>query len=140
MLMSTESRSPTFHIETHADGLRRTLVLSGELDLLVASDVEDAVRRLCDEGVGEILLDLRSLRFMDSSGLRSILVAHERCQESDCSFEVIPGPRQVQALFEMTGLAKHLPLQTDGEPLKSLQDGLLSRLFARPDRSKDSSD
>jgi anti-sigma B factor antagonist len=137
MLMSTESRSPAFHIETHADGRRRTLVLSGELDLLVASDVEDAVRHLCDEGAGEILLDLRSLRFMDSSGLRSILVAHELCQDFDCDFEVIPGPRQVQALFEMTGLAKRLPLQTDGESPKSLQDGLLSRLFARPDRLKD---
>jgi anti-sigma B factor antagonist len=137
MLMAAESRSPTFQIETHADGLGRTLVLSGDLDLLVAPDVEAAVRGLCDEGAAEIVLDLRSLRFMDSSGLRSTLVAHELCQEASCSFTVIPGPPRVQALFEMTGLAGRLPFQADGEPPRRLQDGLLSRLFVKPDNLKD---
>lgn len=138
--MAAESRSPTFQIETHADGLRRTLVLSGELDLLVAPDLETAVRRLCDEGAAEIVLDLRNLRFMDSAGLRSTLIAHEICQEAGCSFTVIPGSPQVQALFELTGLAERLPFQTDGEPSKRLQDGLLSRLFVRPDRSEHTQD
>jgi hypothetical protein len=52
--MSAESRS--FQIQTHADGARRTLVLSGELDMLVAPELEDAVRRLCDGGAGELTL------------------------------------------------------------------------------------
>ncbi|HEX4437042.1 MAG TPA: STAS domain-containing protein [Solirubrobacteraceae bacterium] len=137
--MAAESRSPTFQIGTHADGLRQTLVLSGDLDLLVASDVEAAVRGLCAQGAAEIVLDLRRLRFMDSSGLRSTLVAHELCQEASCDFTVIPGPPQVQALFEMTGLAERLPFQTDGEPPKRLQDGLLSRLFVKPGDLKDPS-
>jgi anti-sigma B factor antagonist len=137
MLMAAESRSTTFQMEIDADGLRRTLVLSGELDLLVAPDVENAVRRLCEEGALELVLDLRSLTFMDSAGLRSTLTAHEHCQESGSSFIVIPGPRQVQALFELTGLAERLPFQADGESPTPLQDGLLSRLFVPPDRLKD---
>jgi anti-anti-sigma factor len=130
--MSAESQSKSFHLQTAADGTRRTLALSGELDALVASDVEDAVRRLCDEGIAELVLDLRDLTFIDSTGLRSTLIAYELCQECGHDFAVIPGPRQVQALFELTGLAGLLPFQSGGEPPTPLQDGLLSGLFVPP--------
>jgi anti-sigma B factor antagonist len=128
--MPAESRSPAFEIQHNADGARRILALSGELDMLVASDLEDAVRRVCDEGPAELVLDLRGLTFMDSTGLRSTLAAHELCKQSGSSLTVVPGPRQVQTLFELTGLAAHLPFQTDGDHSSFQQGGLLPRLFS----------
>jgi anti-sigma B factor antagonist len=111
--------------------------LSGELDMLVAPDLEDAVRHLCDEDAAELVLDLRNLTFMDSRGLRSTLIAHELCRQSGYKFAVVPGPRQVQALFELTGLAERLPFQTDQQPPTPSQEGLLPRLFAPAESPRD---
>jgi anti-sigma B factor antagonist len=135
--MPAESRPPCFEIRSHADGASRILVLSGELDMLVAPDLEHAVRGLCDEDAAELVLDLRNLTFMDSTGLRSTLAAYELCQESGYSFAVIPGPRQVHALFELTGLAERLPFRTSLQPLTPPQDGLLPRLFAPAEHPQD---
>jgi anti-sigma B factor antagonist len=133
--MSAESRP--FQIRTYADGTRRTLVLSGELDMLVAPELEAAVRRLCDDGAGELVLDLRELTFMDSTGLRGTLAAYEFCRQSGYSFAVIPGPRQVQTVFELTGLADRLPFQTNGQAATPTQDGILPRLFVPAEHSED---
>lgn len=133
--MSAESRP--FQIQTYADGTRRTLVLCGELDMLVAPELEDAVRRLCDGESGELILDLRDLTFMDSTGLRSTLAAHELCRQSGYSFAIIPGPRQVQTLFELTGLADLLPFQSNGQAATPTRDGILPRLFVPAEHSED---
>jgi anti-sigma B factor antagonist len=128
MLMSDESQPRSFQIQSHAAGTKRTLVLSGELDMLVAPDVESAVEHLCDKETAELILDLRNLKFIDSTGLRCILTADELCKQSGFSFAVIPGPRQVQAVFELTGLAERLPFQASAESPSTLQNGLPSRL------------
>ena len=131
--MPAGDQPATFQLRTHADGPTRTVLLSGELDMLVAPYLEAAVRRVCSDRAAQLVLDLRSLTFMDSAGLHCILTAQKLCREFGCSFAVIPGPRQVQALFELTGLVECLPFQPDGEPSTPIEDGLLPRLSGLPD-------
>lgn len=85
---------------------RHTLVLTGELDLASAPMLEAAVARICASGAGAVVLDLRSLTFMDCAGIRAILRAQERCRaEEACWFGVVPGvQRQVGRLLELTGV------------------------------------
>lgn len=61
---------------------------------------------------------------MDSTGLRAILLAEDLCERHDCELVVIPGPAQVQRLFEVTGLSGRLPFQTDPTRIEpeSVQD------------------
>jgi anti-sigma B factor antagonist len=100
-------------ISESRDGVRRTLVLSGELDLVTAPELEDTVAALCLDGAGELVLDVRGVLFMDSSGLRTVLAAMDMCRQNGCEFLLIPDTGACRRVFELTGVIDDLPL---GEP------------------------
>lgn len=94
---------------------RYTLLLTGELDLASAPMIEQILPELCASGASEIVLDLRQLAFMDSSGLRTILSSKTLCEQHLCDFWLIRGMRAVQRVFELTGLAEKLPFREPAE-------------------------
>ncbi len=104
---------PPFELHERAGLAQRTLVLSGELDLACAPTLDAAVERICTDQIETLTLDLSKLTFMDSTGLRAILLAEDLCERHDCKLVVIPGPAQVQRLFEVTGLLERLPFQSE---------------------------
>ncbi len=109
--------SPALVIEEIARGQSRTLHLSGELDLMSAELLEQAMRRLAsDEDDGLIVLDLGDVSFMDSTGLRAVLVGIAVCVEHQRELELLPGPDQVQRLFEISGLVEDLPFSSAERP------------------------
>jgi anti-sigma B factor antagonist len=94
---------------------RHTLVLTGELDVAFASDLEQMVTRLCASGVRGVALDLSKLTFVDSTGIRAILRAQAVCREHGYDFLIEPGRESVQRVFELTGLLDVLPFaHSDG--------------------------
>ncbi len=92
-----------------------TLSLSGELDLAGAPELVSRVRPLCENGASGLTLDLSALRFIDSTGLAAVVQTGTLCDEHECRFELVQGPRQVRRLFEIAGLLKALPFR-DGGP------------------------
>jgi anti-anti-sigma factor len=90
-------------------GARHTPLLSGELDLASAPALEATIERTARGGTRAITLDLSGLTFIDSCGLRSILIAKRLCDARSYDFAVVPGQAQVQRLFELTGLLELLP-------------------------------
>jgi anti-sigma B factor antagonist len=102
--MSVGGKS-SFELERVSSGGVHTLMLVGDIDLLAASDLEDAIQRLCTEGTSGIVLDLRKVTFMDSTGLRATINAHNLCMELGYGFSVTPGPPQVRRLFEVVGIS-----------------------------------
>jgi anti-anti-sigma factor len=101
----------SFEVQDVVSGGRHRLLLSGELDLAPAAEVEAMLLRLCAEGTKEIALDLSKLSFMGSTGLRLVLLARDLCEQHGCEFHLVPGPRNIQRMFEMTGLLGVLPFQ-----------------------------
>jgi anti-sigma B factor antagonist len=91
-----------------------TLALSGELDMAAVPSLEAEVRRLCVPGTRGITLDLGGLGFIDSTGLAAIVLVSRLCAKHGYTFELLPGPRPVQRLFEITGLANALPFRGAG--------------------------
>jgi anti-anti-sigma factor len=115
--MSTPAREPDVHdltieVRTEADR-RHRLMLGGELDLASARTLVEAVSRLCDDGAGEIVMDIGGLDFIDSTGLRAILTSRAVCAQSECALSVAPPADrvkpQVRRLFQVTGLLERLP-------------------------------
>jgi anti-anti-sigma factor len=91
---------------------RVVLHLSGELDLASAPILERALENR-DLGSAElVVLDLDELKFVDSSGLRIILLAHERARERGQEFAITPGSPQVQRLLSITSVTEHLHVIT----------------------------
>jgi anti-anti-sigma factor len=96
------------HID-EVDG-RHVLHLAGEMDIATAPAVLDAATSICDAGARDLLLDLRGIEFMDSSGLRSLLEVRTACQQAHCRFAISAVGPQVQRLLEISGVVDILPL------------------------------
>jgi anti-anti-sigma factor len=92
-------------------GQRCTLILGGELDIASAASLHSAIARVRATGAATsaITLDLRGLIFIDSTGLAEIILTGKLCDRDGYEFALIPGPRAVQRLFELTGLIDALP-------------------------------
>jgi anti-anti-sigma factor len=103
-----------FEVQDVVSDGRHRLVLTGELDLAPAAELESMLLRLCGDGTKEIALDLSKLRFMGSTGLRLVLLAKELCEEHGYEFLLVPGPANIQRMFELTGLLDVLPFEADG--------------------------
>ena len=104
------SRGPNIaplSIRNTVGGGRHTLTLTGELDLGSADKLEEAVREVCASGA-ELVIDLRKVTFVDSTGLRVLIVAGTLCEENGHELRIIPGD-DIQRILEMTGLDRVLP-------------------------------
>ena len=91
------------------------MIVRGDVDMTTAEDLDRAVREELD--LAPVLLDLRGVAFMDSSGLRALdaLVrhGHERRRALRVHPALSNGVRQV---LELTGMLEILPLAASGEP------------------------
>ncbi|MEA2152505.1 MAG: hypothetical protein QOI18_738 [Solirubrobacteraceae bacterium] len=96
-------------------GGQHVLKLRGELDIASAPDLQAAIVRVCESSVHAVTLDLSGLTFLDSSGLAAIISAGKRCAKLAYEFRVIPGPRAVQRVFELTGLLDRMPFKSAAE-------------------------
>ena len=98
-----------FSISTSNDNGRSVLVVRGELDLATAPDLEEAVFEHLDAG-HEVVVDLRELAFMDSSGLRVLVKGHTRAVEGGPRFLIVR-PREgteVAKILTIAGLSQQL--------------------------------
>jgi anti-sigma B factor antagonist len=100
--------------EISRDEEGRTLVLSGELDLASSWLLDCPLRRIGANGTRSFTLDLSGVTFIDSAGIRAVLAARGLCAARRCEFMLVPGPAQVQRVFEMSGLIDHLPFRNHG--------------------------
>jgi anti-sigma B factor antagonist len=101
---------PLLDVQAIVTPTRHTLVLTGELEITSAGELQDLVARICDEGAGrDLALDLTGLTFLDSTGLQAIIVAQRLCREAQIGFMLTPARGAVQHLLEITGLTDVLP-------------------------------
>jgi anti-anti-sigma factor len=100
--------SEQLRIDVRHEADRVIVLLDGELDMATAELLQQAVAGVDGEGETLIVLDLQQLRFIDSTGLRSVLSVLERCRKRGQGFAITPGSQQVQRLLSVTGVAEHL--------------------------------
>lgn len=96
------------HVEVRQQRDRVVLHLEGELDLASSPILERALEGAEVAGTPLLVLDLDELRFVDSTGLRIILLAHEGARGRGQEFAITPGSPQVQRLLSITSVAEHM--------------------------------
>jgi anti-sigma B factor antagonist len=77
----------------------------GELDLATAPIVDAQLSELVAAGFGSVVLDLRKLRFLDSTGLALLLSWDAKARADGFGLRVLPGPPAVQRVFEVAGVS-----------------------------------
>jgi anti-sigma B factor antagonist len=90
------------------------VVPHGELDMATCPELERHLRELRESGFDRVVLDLRRLTFMDSTGLRAILSEDATARVEGRTFTLIAGPPAVQRTFEVACVAERLPFSTPG--------------------------
>jgi anti-sigma B factor antagonist len=81
----------------------------GELDLATVPRLDDELTRLRETGVRELVLDLRGVTFMDSTGLSLTLRWSLAANRDGFDFSLVRGQGPIRRLFELTGMDRRLP-------------------------------
>ena len=88
----------------------RSLRLTGELDLAGVGRFERLLVADGSSETGTFVVDMRGLTFIDSSGLRALIMADQRVRAEGGRFVVVKGSKQVNEVLEMTGVSKQIEL------------------------------
>jgi anti-sigma B factor antagonist len=89
------------------DGVR-VLVASGEIDVVTAPQMFPAVRALVS-GAHAVVLDLSTVEFFDSSGVRLVDVLTRECRRTDAAFRIAaPKDTPGRRVLELVGMAGDL--------------------------------
>lgn len=83
----------------------------GELDVATTPALEHQLHELRRSGFERVLLDLRGLTFIDSTGIRAILAASRVAETDGRSFSLVLGPPATTRALEISGLLAQLRVE-----------------------------
>lgn len=89
----------------------------GDLDIATAGIVRARVAELTTAGFRRVVIDLRDVTFLDSTGVHLMVDLEMASRAEGWRFAIVEGPAEVQRAFEVTGVRESLPFargDTDG--------------------------
>ncbi len=105
--------APPFSMRIHQAGDTLVVEASGELDISQAETFEVKLREALGAGP-TVLLDLRDVEFIDSTGLRALILLSEEARSDGDSLRIRRSlSPAVKRLLGLTGLEDRLPWVTD---------------------------
>jgi len=114
------TRPPDFRILTNGSGAQVEVAIHGELDLATAAQLDAELARVAElDGVELVVVDLRELVFLDSTGLESIVKFDATARSQGIDLAVVRGPRAVERLFAVMQLDQRLRIVDDPAQLES---------------------
>ena len=81
----------------------------GDLDLAAAPELSETLSLALASDAQAIVIDLRGLELLDSTGLRTLLEAHTG--EGGERIAFVPGNEHVQGVLRLSGLLDELPFR-----------------------------
>jgi RND superfamily putative drug exporter len=105
--------STELRVQTHVGDARTTMVLAGELDLRTSLRFRDALAGVEARGPALIVVDLRELRFMDSSGLAELVRATQRARAARRRVVLVTGSKPIDRVLGVSGATQVLETTAD---------------------------
>jgi anti-sigma B factor antagonist len=96
------------HCTIHCDTVAATVAPRGELDIGTAPVLDAELSRLHAEGFRHLVVDLRELTFIESTGIHLLLRWAREQGRHGRSFAVVPGSKRIQMVLAMTGVLELL--------------------------------
>ena len=98
-----------FQVKVIPDRDRVIVAPAGEIDLATAPRIQRDVLGLLEQGFTRVVVDLRQVEFLDSQGIRALVLAHNRARELGATMPVLlgsaEGPRRA---LEISGVLAYL--------------------------------
>ena len=100
------------------------VTLKGELDHHTSEDVRKRIdQKYYNNNLLNIVLDLRELNFMDSSGIGLIMGRYKNCKALKGKIFIISTNPYIDRILEMSGLLKIVPVYSAiDEAIKGLEE------------------
>jgi anti-anti-sigma factor len=98
----------------------QTLYASGELDIASGPVLEHAVVQALEGQGGEFRLDLGGLTFMDSSGAKALLSAHNRVESLGRRLVIVSPSGPVRRVLALMALEQVLDVRSPAEPASDI--------------------
>ncbi len=109
-----------FSIEAESANDATVVRVIGELDLATHERLSDELTAIAAKG-GPIVVDLAGCDFVDSSGIRALLVGMEAAEENGGRLVLAGVKPQVERILDVTGVAGPVPVHASAkEALASL--------------------
>jgi anti-sigma B factor antagonist len=89
------------------------VVLVGELDIATTQELENELTAIEADSPGVLVLDMRRVEFVDSTGLRALIAADERARSEGRRLAIVQGPNAVERLLSVTQLDQRLDVVDD---------------------------
>ena len=106
-----DTTQASIRVETDDDVV--VVTVDGELDLVTAPDLNDALGTVAGERA--LVVDLAGVEFIDSSGLSVLVNLNRNASRSGTDLAFVAATPRVQSTFAITGLATVLPFHPDRE-------------------------
>ncbi len=110
--MDEQAVQPDLNVSTERDGNRAIIAVAGELDAHSAPALDDEISRLIAASVDEVVLDLEATSFLDSFGLRTLLVAQREVAEKGGRLSLRNPSMPVQRLLDIAGLTEQFVVES----------------------------
>ncbi|HEV7805948.1 MAG TPA: STAS domain-containing protein [Solirubrobacteraceae bacterium] len=91
------------------DGDTHTIGVDGEIDIASAGHVEQELMHVEATDAREILLDLSALKFIDSTGIRMLVMAEARSRADSNRLQLRRPPDSVLRVLRIAGIEERLP-------------------------------
>lgn len=103
-------------LRTPEPGQPTVIEVRGELDSGTCEELLETVQSQVAAGARELTLDLRQTTFIDSAGMRSLIMIERVAEERGVSLSVTPPPENVTELLRTAGLAERMRLEPQEPP------------------------
>ena len=105
---------PTIELSTHAAEIgpaEYVLTVGGEVDLHSAPALQAALDDVIAAGATTLVLDLRHVLFIDSTGMSVVTAAVKRLRDGGGSFVIASDKPEVLRVFRITGLDRFITVR-----------------------------
>jgi anti-anti-sigma factor len=99
-----------FSVDVKRHGTAAVILLHGDFALAHEKQFRQRVDEIPITRVEKLVLDLRDVSFVDSTGLRMILELWSWSRRDDFEFGIVPGEGQAHKVLRLAGLDQALPL------------------------------
>lgn len=100
-------------IHAEQDGGVCVVTLAGEVDVYTAPALKEKLVSLIEGGCANVLIDMRDVGFIDSSGLGVLVSALRRAREREGTVRIVCTRESILKIFRITGLDKVFPIFSD---------------------------
>jgi anti-anti-sigma factor len=96
-----------------------TIELVGRLDIETTERFDRGIREAIARQPSRIVVDFRRVSLLDSSGLRTLILAQRAAEADGVELCLVPGSSQVRRILQTTGVAGRIRLLDEPTPPES---------------------